>query len=137
MLRYLSLAACCGVLVLATGCSGGGTNFTQTFGRSGTAFGYAGALAMAVPPANTVIFGPCKEEFGMPDSRRNSCELYYRVRGEASPWDQRQTYYQETNYQPGQLTCWRTLGKITECGTVSGTPNRPPAIVVPNNLGSE
>lgn len=122
-----SLLACCGMLALLSGCGHAGENPAP----------YAVGLAIATPPLNTIIFGPCREEFGMPDSRRADCELYYRVRGEDAPWVAREKYYAATAYRPGELQCTRTRGEIVDCAVVTGPPHRPPYIVAPNNLGSE
>jgi hypothetical protein len=137
-----SLAACCALLaVLLTGCNWT-LNATEQLGRYGPAQLYVGALALSTPPVNTIVFGPCREEFGMPDSRRANCELHYRlvspVTGQPeAPWEQRAKAYAATAYQPGELTCWRTLGQISECAVVNGPPRVAPYIAAPNTLGSE
>ena len=123
-----SLFACCGVLALLTGCGG------HTWSNPAP---YAAGLALATPPVNTIVFGPCQEEFGMPDSRRADCNLYYWIRGEDPPWVAREKYYAATAYRPGELQCTRTRGEIVECSVVSGAPKNPPYIVAPNNMGSE
>ena len=124
------LLACGGALVLLAGC-GAGTAVMH--GPTP----YAAALGLATPPLNTIVTGPCQEEFGMPDSRRANCNLYYWIRGEDSPWEAREKYYAATTYLPGELQCTRTRGKIVDCTVVDGPPKKPPYIVAPNNLGSE
>lgn len=124
--RSLLLACCC-LLPLLAGCGPSATSFTTV---------YVGGGALAMPPLNTILFGPCHEEFGMDDARKANCELYYRVRGEEAPWVARQKYLDATAYQPGELSCTRTRGKIVECSVVSGPPHSPPYIVAPNNLGT-
>jgi hypothetical protein len=119
-----TLLAGCGLLFLLSGCN------------NPIAVG-AAVLVPTTPPVNTVLTGPCKEEFGMPDSRRANCELYYWIRGEDAPWVARQKYYAATAYQPGELECTRTRGEIAECSVVSGPPHQPPYIVAPNTLKSE
>jgi hypothetical protein len=124
-----SLLACCGGLLLAlAGCG-------PTIQSQGVAYGVPAALTM--PPLNTILFGPCEEEFGMPESRKADCELHYKLWGGEAPWIARQKYFAATAYQPGELTCTRTLGKVAECSVVTGPPHQPPYVVAPNNLQSE
>lgn len=124
-----SLLACCGMLALLTGCGGGAL-------MHGPA-PYAAGLAVATPPLNTILFGSCEEEFGMPASRRADCELHYHLTGRLAPWEEREKYYAATTYQPGELQCTRTRGELVDCSVVSGPPHQPPYVVAPNNLGSE
>lgn len=133
-----SLWACCALLALLTACD---LPHGTDFGKHGPAGLYIGALALTTPPVNTVVFGPCREEFGMPDSRRANCELHHLllspVTGHLAPWEERRAMMAATAYQPGELACWRTLGKIAECAVVTGPPKIAPYIVAPNTLGSE
>lgn len=123
-----SLFAGCCLLLLLTGCSkGGGPSFGAAYG---------GGLALTTPPVNTILFGPCNEEFGMPDSRKADCELHYHLLGQDAPWEARAKYLDATAYQPGELSCTRTRGKIVDCVVVSGPPHSPPYIAAPNNLGA-
>jgi len=128
---------CCGLLLLLAACSEDIDHVSANLGRNGTAALYWTAFHLSTPPANTIIFGPCREEFGMPDTRQANCDLHYRLWGQVSPWEERRAMMAATAYQPGELTCWRTLGKLAECGVVSGPPHVAPRIVAPNNLGSE
>jgi hypothetical protein len=133
------LLAACGAVASLTACSSGfvpDPHFEYQLSSMGPT-PYVAALALATPPANQIVFGPCNEEFGMPDSRSANCKLYYRIRRQTSPWEQRKAEFAAAAYKPGELTCWRTLGEISECAVVSGPPKRPPAIVSPNNLHSE
>jgi len=116
-----TLFACGGLLLLLPGCV--------------AAYGTGAALTM--PPINTVLLGPCREEFGMPDSRKADCELHYKLLGEEAPWVERQKYFAATAYQPGELQCTRTRGEVVDCSVVSGPPHQPPYIVAPNTLRSE
>jgi hypothetical protein len=93
-------------------------------------------LTAAVPPYNTLAFGTCEEEFGMPDYRRANCELYYRLRGTTAPWQQRQAAAQQATYAAGELRCGRTLGGVSECEPV-GAVRKPPSLALPNNLGAD
>jgi hypothetical protein len=135
-----SFGACCALLALLTGCLPSGSDF-HTEHTSGATVFYVAGLALTTPPVNTIVFGPCREEFGMPDSRRANCELRALiaspVTGHRTPWEERAKFYAATDYQPGELTCWRTLGKIAECAVVTGPPRRAPYLVQPNTLGSE
>jgi len=83
---------------------------------------YAVGLILATPPVNTWIFGPCKEEFMMPEGRREQCDFHYKLRGETAPYVRTQASGQSMAYQPGELQCYRTLGFKTECAIVSGAP---------------
>lgn len=123
-----SLLACTAILTLLSGCGGGAVMHGPT--------PFAIGLAVATPPLNTIIFG-CDDEFGMPDSRRKDCELHYHLTGRDAPWEVQQKYLAATEYQPGELQCTRTRGKIVDCVVVSGAPRRPSWIAAPNNLGSE
>ena len=99
---------------------------------------YVAALALMTPPLNTMVFGPCEDEFGMPDGRRTNCNIYYYfVRHEAPPWEQRKFDYATAAYKPGELQCWRTRGNVAECSVVSGPPHMAPSIVAPNNMGAQ
>lgn len=122
-----SLLAGCGLLALLTGCTA-----EHSIGAV-----YGGGLAVTTPPLNTILFGSCEEEFGMPTSRRANCELHYHLLGEDAPWEAREKYFAATAYQPGELQCTRTRGEIVDCAVVSGPPHQPPYVVAPNNLGSE
>jgi hypothetical protein len=139
MRKKLAAAAHCGVLIVSlAGCADrdpgiGYTSFANGHYRYAPLFGFMGATT---PPLNTILLGPCNEEFGMPDPRRANCELYYRARGTTAPWQQRQAALQAATYAPGELRCWRTLGGIAECET-PGPLRTPPALVSPNNLKSE
>jgi hypothetical protein len=125
-----SLLAGCGLLLSLTACG-------HTIQSQGFDYGVGAALTM--PPFNTVLFGPCEEEFGMPDSRRANCEWHYKLFGfgKEAPWVERQKYYAATAYQPGELSCTRTRGELVDCSVVSGEPHRPPYVAAPNNLRSE
>ena len=124
-----SLLACCaGLLFALAGCG----NTIQSQG-----FVYGTSAALTMPPLNTILFGPCPEEFGMPESRRANCELHYKLWGGEAPWVVRKNYYAATAYQPGELECTRTRGDVAECSVVSGPPHQPPYIAAPNNLKSE
>lgn len=116
-----SLLAYCGMLLALSGCT--------------AAYGTSAGLTM--PPINTVLFGPCEEEFGMDPARKANCELHYRLWGGEAPWVTRQKYYAATAYQPGELQCTRTRGEVVECAVVSGPPHQPPDIAAPNNLPSQ
>ncbi|HTY68640.1 MAG TPA: hypothetical protein VMH36_18450 [Alphaproteobacteria bacterium] len=118
------LLACCGLLFLLSGCN------------NPVAVG-AGFLAPTTPPLNTIVFGPCEEEFAMDPSRKANCELHYRLWGGEAPWVTRQKYFAATAYQPGELQCTQTRGQVAECAVVSGPPHQPPYIAAPNNLKSE
>src|SRR6185437_7683037 len=113
------LPACCGLLFLLTGC--------QSPVGVGAAF-----LGPTTPPLNTILFGPCEEEFGMDPSRRANCEIHYKLWGGEAPWVTREKYFAATAYQPGELQCTRTRGDVVECAVVSGPPKQPPYIVAPN-----
>lgn len=128
------LLACCGLAPFLAACD---FNATDTFGKHGPAGFYVGALALSTPPVNTVLFGPCTEEFGMPDSRRANCNTYYWLHMAQSPWDERKAAYDAAAYQPGELQCSRTRGEIVDCMVITGPPHLPPRIAAPNNLGSE
>ncbi len=130
-------SACCALLLLVAACSEPPDHITANLGRNGTAALYWAAFHLSTPPLNTIVFGPCDEEFGMPDTRKANCELHYRLYGQVSPWEQRRAVMAATAYQPGELACWRTRGEIAECAVVSGPPHLAPRIVAPNNLGSE
>lgn len=78
-------------------------------------------LAVTTPPLKQVLFGPCNDEFGMPEARRESCDLYYKVRMRSSPWGEATARAQAMNYGPGELQCWRTLG-TAECVAIGGPP---------------
>ena len=129
--NFVAIAAC--AVVLVAGCSS--TNEVYTYSGRVT-LGNAALLA-SVPPLNNILFGPCKDEFGMPDSRRGNCELYYRVRGEHAPWVERTQAADAAAYQPSELRCWRTLGKVAECEPVSGQVRTPPRLAAPNNMGAD
>lgn len=91
-------------------------------------------MALATPPLNNIIFGPCENEFGMPDSRRANCELYYKARRQTSPWQQTAARAQAMSYGPGELQCWRTIGSA-ECTALAG-PARAVNMIAPNMGGN-
>ncbi len=90
-----------------------------------------GSIFLATPPVNTILFGPCREEFGMSVDKKGTCNLYYAVRSQTAPWDRTAANAQQMAYQPGELQCSRTLGGRTECYVISGTP-RPVNLIAPN-----
>lgn len=83
---------------------------------------YAAGLILSTPPVNTWLFGPCKEEFMIPDGRREQCELHAKLRDQTSVVERKRAAAQAAAYQPGELVCQRTLGFKTECVIVSGAP---------------
>ncbi len=111
------------------------TMLAACHGETGTLPIYV-STATTTPPLNTIVFGPCGDEFSMPDSRRGNCDLYYALRRKESPWAQREAAVRAAAYQPGELRCWRTLGGKAECEAV-GPLRTPPALVSPNNMKSE
>ena len=128
-----SLFGYCGLLLMLTGCgpNGGSPGFLRSYGT------IYGGLALTTPPLNTILFGPCEEEFGMDPSRKANCELHHKLMGGEAPWVTRQKYFAATAYQPGELQCTQTRGQVAECAVVSGPPHQPPYIAAPNNLKSE
>ncbi len=124
-----NMIACCGLLLALGACEG------HSLYQPGVDYGVSAALTM--PPINTILFGPCNEEFGMPASRKADCELHYKLWGGEAPWVTRQKYFAATAYQPGELQCTQTRGQVAECAVVSGPPHQPPYIAAPNNLKSE
>jgi hypothetical protein len=93
-----------------------------------------GTLALATPPLNQVVFGPCTEEFGMPESRRGSCDLYYSIRNRNSPWVEAAAAERANSYPQEALQCQRTLGGVAECVPLSGRAHAP-RLLAPN-MGS-
>jgi hypothetical protein len=79
-------------------------------------------LVLTTPPVGTILFGPCKEEFMMPEGRRAQCEQYAKLYGETSAVERNRANGHAMAYQPGELQCWRTLGFKTECVVVAGAP---------------
>jgi hypothetical protein len=79
-------------------------------------------LILSTPPVNAVLFGPCREEFMIPDGRKAQCELHSSIRGQTSVSERTRANGQAMAYQPGELQCWRTLGFKTECIVVAGPP---------------
>jgi hypothetical protein len=125
-----------GLLAALAGCSTGGEPLPLYVEHQ---LGYAPWLAVvaATPPVNQMLFGPCKEEFGMPDSKRDQCNFYYRVvERKPAPWNQREADAQAAIYAPGELRCWRTLGSVAECEVV-GPLRKPSQLVAPTNLNAE
>lgn len=87
-------------------------------------------VALATPPINNVLVGPCTDEFAVPDSRRTNCNLHHKVRSQTAPWNETTARAQAMSYGPGELQCWRTLG-TSECAVIAGPP-RSVYIVGPN-----
>ncbi len=79
-------------------------------------------LILSTPPVNTMLFGPCREEFMMPDGRRSQCDTYAKLYGETLAVERNKANGQAMAYQPGELQCWRTLGFKTECVVAAGAP---------------
>jgi len=93
------------------------------------------ALVLSTPPVNTILFGPCREEFMMPEGRAAQCELYHKIRSETSAAERNKAIGQAMAYQPGELVCQRTLGFKTECVVISGAP-RPIYLNAPPSMGT-
>jgi hypothetical protein len=91
-------------------------------------------IAISTPPANNIIFGPCNDEFGMPDSRRENCNVYYFIRGRESPWAQKAAAAQANAYPPQNLYCQRTVGGLAECMVIRGAAHAP--LMMAPNMGS-
>ena len=90
-----------------------------------------GTLALSTPPLNQMVFGPCTDEFGMPESRRANCDIYYWVRNRNSPWVEAAAAERANSYPQEALQCQRTLGGVVECAPLSGRAHAP-RLLAPN-----
>lgn len=97
------------------------------FSPSGRAALPVVGVIMSTPPYNTLLFGPCKDEFALPDSRRGTCDLYYKIRGRPAPWAETETNAVVREYPSADLFCQRTLGGSPECYALRGDI-RPPQL---------
>lgn len=98
--------------------------------KSGHSASFVVPVALATPPLNNILVGPCTDEFAVPDGRKTNCNLHHKVRGQTSPWNETTARAQAMSYGPGELQCWRTLG-TSECAVIAGPP-RSVYIVGPN-----